>query len=95
MRLGDKALSFVVNFLLGVAWASAFLGAVTAFLSSYSESFFLALIYAVMSTLPGFISILLIEYFITTKENHTELQKQTKLLEKLLVQNTIQDETIN
>jgi len=84
MRLGDHPLSFVVNFLLGVAWATAFLGAISAFLSSYSDSFFLALIFAVMATLPGFISILLIEHFITSKEKYLELQKQTKLLEALL-----------
>jgi len=84
MRLGDNPLSFVVNFLLGVAWATAFLGAISTFLSTYADSFFLALIFSAIATLPGFISILLIEHFIISKEKHLELQKQTKLLESLL-----------
>lgn len=83
MRLKDRSLSFVVNFLLGVAWAAAFIGAVSAFLSSYSESFFFALISAVVSAIPGMIGVLLIEHFITSKEKHFELEKQTKLLEQL------------
>ena len=92
MRLGDKPLSFVVNFLLGVAWATAFLGAASAFFSTYSNSFFLALIYAAIATLPGFIAILLIEHFITSKEKHMELQKHTKLLEALLQKEKIEKE---
>ncbi len=84
MRLGDKTLGFVVNFLLGVAWATVFIAAVTAFLAMYSESFFFALISAFIAMLPGVIGILLIEHFITSKEKHFELKKQTKLLEELI-----------
>ena len=84
MRLKGHSLSFMVNFLLGVAWATAFIGAVSAFLSTYSESFFFAIISAFVAALPGMIAVLFIEYFITSKEKHLELQKQTKLLEKLL-----------
>jgi len=84
MRLKDHSLSFVVNFLLGVAWATAFIGAVSAFLSTYSESFFFAIISAFVAALPGMMGVLFIEHFITSKEKHLELQKQTKLLEKLL-----------
>jgi len=83
MRLKDRSLSFVVNFLLGVAWATVFIGAVSTFLSTYSESFFFALISAVIAALPGMIGVLLIEHFITSKEKHFELEKQTKLLEQL------------
>ena len=83
MRLKDASLSFVVNFLLGVAWAAAFIGAISAFLSYYPESFLFAIISAVVAALPGMIGVLLIEHFITSKEKHLELQKQTELLLKL------------
>ena len=84
MRLKGHSLSFVVNFLLGVAWATAFIGAISTFLSTYSESLFFAIVSAFIAALPGMIGVLFIEYFITSKEKHLELQKQTKLLEKLL-----------
>jgi len=86
MRLQNGPLSFVVNFLLGVAWAAALLGAVTSFLTFYPESIFLALVFAFMGALPGMIAILLLEHIITIKETHLELKKQTALLEKLLIQ---------
>jgi len=84
MRLKDTSLSFVVNFLLGVAWAAAFIGAVSAFLTTYSDSFLFAVLSAFIAALPGMIGVLLIEHFITSKEKHLELQKQTKLLEQLI-----------
>ncbi len=84
MRLKDRPLSFVVNFLLGVAWAAALLGAVTSFLSFYQENFIFAFISAFIGALPGMVAILLIEHFITSKEKHYELQKQTELLQQLL-----------
>ena len=83
MRLKDRSLSFVVNFLLGVAWATAFIGAASTFLSIYSDSFLFALISAVVASLPGMLGVLFIEHFITSKEKYLELQKQTKLLEQL------------
>ena len=83
MRLKDRSLSFVVNFLLGVAWATVFIGAVSTFLSTYSESFLFALISSIVAALPGMIGVVFIEHFLTSKEQHFELQKQTKLLEKL------------
>ncbi len=84
MRLKDTSLSFVINFLLGVAWATAFIGAVSAFLSNYSDSFLFAIVSACVAMLPGLLGVLFIEHFITSKEKHAELQKQTKLLEQLL-----------
>lgn len=84
MRLKDKSLSFLVNFLLGVAWASAFVGAATTFSSLYSESFLLAIVYATVAALPGLIAVLILEHFITSKAKQFELEKQTKLLEALL-----------
>jgi len=84
MRLKDKPLSFVVNFLLGVAWAAAILGAATSFISFYQDHFLFAFISSFIGALPGMVSILLIEHFITSKEKHHELKKQTELLEQLL-----------
>lgn len=86
MRLQNGPLSFVVNFLLGVAWATVLLGAVTSFLVFYPESIFLALVSAFMGALPGLVSVLLLEHIITAKERHLELKKQTALLEQLLKQ---------
>ncbi len=84
MRLQNGPLSFVVNFLLGVAWASVLLGAVTSFLAFYQESLLLAFISAFIGALPGMISVLLLEHIITGKERYMEQKKQTALLEKIL-----------
>ena len=86
MRLQNGPLSFVVNFLLGVAWAAVLLGAITSFLAFYQDSFLLAVISAFMGALPGIVSVLLLEHIITGKEKHLELKKQTALLEKLLTE---------
>jgi len=84
MRLGDKQLGFIINFLLGVAWAFVLIGAVTSFFAFYNVSLFTAIISAFIGVLPGMVAILLLEYIITSKEQYAELQKQTKLLEELL-----------
>ncbi len=84
MRLQNRPLSFVVNFLLGVAWASVLLGAVTSFLAFFQDSLLLALVSAFIGALPGMISVLLLEHIITGKERYLELKKQTALLEKIL-----------
>ncbi|MBT8349516.1 MAG: hypothetical protein HKP62_08790, partial [Sulfurovum sp.] len=65
MRLQNGPLSFVVNFLLGVAWASVLLGAVTSFTIFYQDTLLLALVSAFMGALPGLISVLLLEHIIT------------------------------
>ena len=84
MRLKDTSLSFVINFLLGVAWASVIIGAVSAFLSSYGDSFLTAIFTAFIAAIPGMVAVLFLEVVITQKEKHLELKKQTSLLEKLL-----------
>ena len=87
MRLGDKSLGFIINFLLGVAWAFVLIGAATSFFTFYADSIFYAIISACIGMLPGMVAVLLLEYIITSKEKYAELQKQTTLLEKLLEQN--------
>ena len=89
MRLENKSLGFVVNFLLGVAWASVLIGAVTSFLSFYHESFLMAIVSAFVGAIPGMVGILLLELVITTKEKHLELKKQTKLLQELIETNKV------
>jgi uncharacterized membrane protein YeaQ/YmgE (transglycosylase-associated protein family) len=84
MRLEDRSLGFVVNFLLGVAWAFVLIGAVTSFLTFYSTSWFFAIVSALIGTLPGLIAVLLLEHIITNKEKYEELKKQTQLLEELV-----------
>ncbi len=84
MRLGERPLGFIVNFLLGVAWAFVLIGVTTSFFSFYGTSILSAIIYALIGALPGMVAVLLLEYIITSKEQYEELRKQTQLLEKLL-----------
>ena len=88
MRLQNRTLSFVVNFLLGASWVTALLGAVTSFFTYYfSDGILLASLSFFMGAIPGMVLILLLELFIIQKEKHLELQKQTKLLEELIILN--------
>ena len=84
MRLKDKPLGFIINFLLGVAWAFVLIGAVTSFLTFYSTSWLFAIVSALIGTLPGLVGVLLLEHIITNKEKYEELKKQTQLLEELV-----------
>ena len=84
MRLGDRSLGFIINFLLGVAWAAMLIGAVSSFLSFYYNGFFYAIVSAFIGALPGMVGVLLLEYVITNKQKHEELKKQTKILQKIL-----------
>jgi len=84
MRLEDRSLGFIINFLLGVAWAFVLIGAVTSFLSFYPTNLFFAIISAFIGALPGLIGILFLEHIMTNKEKHEELKKQTQLLEELV-----------
>jgi len=84
MRLENRALSFVINFLLGVSWAVMLLGALTSFLSLYHDSLVVAIVSAFIAAVPGLAGVLLLEHFITSKEKLHELKKQTRLLQRLL-----------
>jgi zinc transporter ZupT len=85
MRVRERSLHFVVNFLLGVAWATAFIGAVSTFLSYYpTNPFLFSLLFALLAMIPGFIFVLCIEHFITAKERSYALEEQTRLLKELL-----------
>ncbi|MBD3789883.1 MAG: hypothetical protein IE885_05910 [Campylobacterales bacterium] len=84
MRLQSHKLNFVVNFLLGVAWAFVLIGAVTSFLSFFQTDFLFAFVSAVIAALPGLFAVLLLEHFITVQQQAEEMKKQTRLLEELL-----------
>ncbi|WP_296824308.1 hypothetical protein [Sulfurovum sp.] len=86
MRLEDRSLGFVINFLLGVAWAAVLIGAVSSFLSFYQNSFLFALVSALIGAIPGMIGVLFLEYIIMSREKYEELKKQTKLLQQLVAQ---------
>ena len=84
MRLTDRTLGFVINFLLGVAWAFVLIGAVSSFFSFYQTGILFATVSALIGTLPGLVAILVLEHVITSKEKLAELKKQTILLEELI-----------
>ncbi len=88
MRLGNKALTFIVNFLLGAAWALVFIGALSAFFTYRNYGFLSALSSMAVGMLPGLAAILLLEHFITVKEQLHELKEQNRLLRKLTEENT-------
>jgi len=85
MRLTGKTLGFVINFLLGVAWAFVLIGAVSSFFSFYQIGLFFAIVSGLIGTLPGLVAVLLLEHIITSKEKLLELKKQTALLEALVL----------
>ncbi len=87
MRLGDKALTIVVNFLLGVAWAVVLIGALGGFFSSRGHGVLNVVSSVAIGLLPGLIAVLLLEHFITVKEQLHELKKQNRLLRKLTEEN--------
>ncbi len=83
MRLTKKPLGFIINFLLGSAWAFMLIGATTSFLALYSNNLLYAIASAFIGALPGVIALLLLEHIITNKEKLEELKKQTKLLQQI------------
>ena len=83
MRLNTTTLSQLVNFLLGVAWAIAVIGVVSAFLSFFKINFFIAALSAILGAVPGLLMVLFLEYLILKSEKLEELKKQTDLLKKL------------
>jgi hypothetical protein len=88
MRLSLRYLNLIINFLLGTAWASVLIGAVTSFLSTYHIGFLLSLISFFIGMIPGLLGVILIEYLIISFNKYEELQKQTKLLEEIAKNNS-------
>jgi len=84
MRLRKTALGFLVNFLLGVAWAFVLIGAFYTFVYYYHISFFDAVLMTFLGALPGLFLVAILEYLIVGMERLDELKKQTLLLDKIL-----------
>ncbi len=91
MRLQTSTLSRVINFLLGVAWASLLLGAFYIFLSYYRFSLVDAIFLSFLGSLPGLFFVVVLEYLIVGLQQYEETKKQTKLLEELLEQTKKRD----
>ena len=85
MRLKDNLISALINILLGVAWAFTLIAALSAFFTHYHDGgIFYALASAIVWTIPGFVSVLLLEYILAGFARLEESKKQTILLEKIL-----------
>jgi len=74
----------VINFFLGIAWASVLIGVVTSLFTFYHQNWIDVFLSAVVAAIPGLIGVLLLEHIITVKEKYFEMQKQTALLEQIL-----------
>jgi len=73
----------IISFLLGASWAVVFFGALVTFkiflILGVALSLFLTLIYIIISLFL----ILALDTFMVNKQKLQEMQKQTKLLEKI------------
>jgi len=78
MRLSKPLLSILISFLLGVAWAFVFFGAVFAFQYTYAQNqdILNALVAGFFGLLPGLFFILFIEYFLMIQDKLEDIQKQ-------------------
>ncbi len=84
MKLSSALLSFLLNFLLGAAWAFAIAGAGIAFYLYLEIGLLFAFFASLVAALPGLLFVLFIEYFFMKQEHLEELKEQTALLEDLL-----------
>ena len=73
----------VISFLLGAAWATVLLGAALFFWSFMPFGLFFALIAAVAGSLVGLFLVVVLEVAALQFDKYRELQKQTRLLEKI------------
>jgi uncharacterized membrane protein YuzA (DUF378 family) len=84
MRLSSKTLSFLLNLLLGSAWALALIGALNALLHHAVNGWLYAIASAMIWALPGLLGVVILEYLFRSFERHEEMLKQTRLLEEIL-----------
>jgi len=76
-------LSLLINFLLGVSWGFALIGASTLFINFLEIGIIYALFGALIGALPFLFLVIILEYIILKQNILDELKKQTKLLEEL------------
>ncbi len=84
MRVSTKFLGFIINFLLGVAWALVAIGAAFGFLTGIKYGFFYAVIFTFVGSLFGLFFVTLLEFFFLRLDKYVEMQKQTKILSDIL-----------
>ncbi len=84
MRLQSRTLSFLINFLLGVAWALALIGILSSIFTYASFGILSMAVHALVWATPGLLFVLLLEYILAGFQRNEELRKQSRLLEELL-----------
>ena len=83
MRLHRNSLGFLINFLLGVAWALVLIGAFYTFYTYYRFSIIDGIVMTFLGALPGLFFVTVLEYMISGIERLEELKKQTAILERM------------
>jgi len=73
----------IVSFLLGASWAIVFFGALITFKSFLFLGLFTAIFFTVFFIFISLFMILALDAFVINRKRLQEVQKQTKLLEKL------------
>lgn len=84
MKLRFRALSFLINFLLGVAWAFAFIGALSAFFTYQNFGIVAVVTHILIWAIPGLFLVIVLEYFLAGFQCNEELKKQSRTLERIL-----------
>jgi len=83
MRLSNSMLSLLINFLLGVSWGFALIGASILFINFLEVGIVYAIFGALIGALPFIFLVVILEYIILKQDILNELKKQTKLLNEL------------
>ena len=83
MRLNSRALSFVVNFLLGTFWAITILGPFAAFVRHIHGGLLYALASMAVWAIPGLLGVVLMEVSLAAFDRTEELRHQTRLLKEI------------
>ena len=84
MRLKSRTLSFLINFLLGTAWALVLIGILSAIFTYAGFGILSVGIHALLWAIPGLFFVLLLEYILSGFQRNEELRRQSRLLEELL-----------
>jgi hypothetical protein len=83
MRLPSKTLAFLLNLLMGSAWAFVMVGIASALFHNLQMGWLYALASALLWALPGLFSVVLLEYLLRGFERNEEIRKQTELLKEI------------
>jgi vacuolar-type H+-ATPase subunit I/STV1 len=84
MRFSPPKLAILLSFLTGLFWAVAVVGFFTVLFSSWSVGVFYAIVTAFISTVPGILGVVIIEYIINSFEQTELLKEQNRLLKEIL-----------